>query len=79
MKPTDINDGLEDLAPPRAPGLSLRPAEDRDSTVTIFPGADYLDSPPKQGRGQAVAGAHQEVAGRHPINTDMSWFNPRAT
>lgn len=64
-----------DLTPPRAPGLTGRPAEARDSTVTIFPGADYLDSPERKNN-QAAPGAQQGPTNQTPANTDdMSWLN----
>jgi hypothetical protein len=71
-------DGLGDLPPPRAPGMSSRPVEDRDSTVTVFPGANYLDSPPRKPSPQAAAGAHREDADPAAATNDMSWLNLRA-
>ncbi|KAF2210776.1 hypothetical protein CERZMDRAFT_112958 [Cercospora zeae-maydis SCOH1-5] len=63
-------------ASPKAPALFNKPAEDRDkardSTVTVFPGADYLDSLPRTRGPQTTAGAHAESG---PNNTDMSWLN----
>ncbi|KAF7189842.1 hypothetical protein HII31_08949 [Pseudocercospora fuligena] len=60
--------------PPKAPALTNKPAElDRSSTVTVFPGMDYLTA---KGNEQVAPGAQSsEQQHQKPANTDMSWLN----
>ncbi|EME89724.1 uncharacterized protein MYCFIDRAFT_89938 [Pseudocercospora fijiensis CIRAD86] len=60
--------------PPKAPALTNKPAElDRSSTVTVFPGMDYLTA---KGNEQVAPGAQSsEQQHPNPGNTDMSWLN----
>ncbi|KAF2173178.1 hypothetical protein M409DRAFT_62764 [Zasmidium cellare ATCC 36951] len=68
-------------ASPKMP--AAQPAQDRDSTVTVFPGANYLEERSNNRRESAKPAAQSQQAGagahRHsqsqPINTDMSWLN----
>ncbi|KAK4507253.1 hypothetical protein PRZ48_000988 [Zasmidium cellare] len=69
-------------ASPKMP--AAQPAQDRDSTVTVFPGANYLEErsnnrresakPAASSQAQAGPGAHRSSQSQ-PINTDMSWLN----
>lgn len=66
-------------ASPKMP--AAQPVQDRDSTVTVFPGANYLDernskaeSAKPASQPQAGPGAHRSSQSQ-PNNTDMSWLN----
>lgn len=65
---------IEQPLPPRAPGLTNKPIEDRSSTVTVFPGMDYLEK--NDSVEQAAPGAQSsQQRNQKPANTDMSWLN----
>ncbi|KAK3626036.1 hypothetical protein LTR56_020048 [Elasticomyces elasticus] len=67
-KPSRLGSAADLPPPPKPPGLTItKPAEERDSTITVFPRG--VPSAYYAGREQAKAGEQKSMA------SDMSWLN----
>ncbi|KAK0250985.1 hypothetical protein LTS09_013876 [Friedmanniomyces endolithicus] len=79
-KPSRLGVSSGDLpAPPAVPGLSVsRPAEERDSTITVFPrgvGSGYYDERELARAGGVQGGGVGSGGGGGKASSDMSWLN----
>ncbi|KAK0323683.1 hypothetical protein LTR82_005430 [Friedmanniomyces endolithicus] len=79
-KPSRLGASSADLPPPPAvPGLSIsRPAEERDSTITVFPrgvGSGYYDERELARAGGVQGGGVGSGGGGGKASSDMSWLN----
>ncbi|KAK0365609.1 hypothetical protein LTR59_007133 [Friedmanniomyces endolithicus] len=78
-KPSRLGSSAELPPPPAVPGLSDgRPAEERDSTITVFPrgvGSGYYDERELARAGGAQGSGVGGGGGKGAGSSDMSWLN----